>query len=92
MNRWFASTCAFVMLLASRANGQCPDGTPPPCTPPRPEARAPRAGVGTIKVLSSTPAAGTTLKWQDLEKGVPLHVAVEHAVQSVPRGQVPVLS
>jgi hypothetical protein len=41
-------------------------------------------------VLSSTPLAGTTLKWQELEKGVPLHVVVEHAVQQVPPGLTPV--
>lgn len=47
--------------------------------------------MGTLKVLSSAPVAGTSLKWADLEKGVPLHVVVEHAVQKVPRGQFPVL-
>jgi hypothetical protein len=49
-------------------------------------------GVASIRVLASTPVAGTTLQWQDLEKGVPLHVVVEHAVQRVPPGQTPVLA
>ena len=80
------------MVLPVRAFAQCPNGTPPPCTTPtRPEARPPRIGVGSIRVLASTPIPGTTLKLQDLEKGVPLHVVVEHAVQTIPPGQVPVL-
>ena len=90
--RIIATSCVSLAVLAIPAIAQCPNGTPPPCTrPSRPEARSPGAGVASIRVLSSAPVAGTTLKWQDLEKGVPLHVVVEHAVQSVPRGQVPVL-
>lgn len=92
--RTFATSCVSVMVLAIPASAQCPDGTPPPCPRPlpRPEARGPRLGVASLRVLASTPVAGTTLKWQDLEKGVPLHVVVEHAVQRVPRGQTPVLA
>jgi hypothetical protein len=79
-------------VVAMPAIAQCPDGSPPPCTArARPEARAPRAGVASIRVLESTPVSGTTLNWKDLEKGVPLHVVVEHAVQRVPPGQRPVL-
>jgi hypothetical protein len=90
--RIIATSCVSLTVLAIPAIAQCPDGTPPPCSVPSgPEARSPRAGVASIRVLASTPVAGTTLKWQDLEKGVPLHVVVEHAVHSVPRGQVPVL-
>ena len=92
MFRIIATSCISLTALAIPASAQCPDGTPPPCSAPsRPEARSPRMGVASIRVLASTPVAGTTLKWQDLEKGVPLHVVVEHAVQRVPRGQVPVL-
>ena len=91
--RAVAASCVSLMVLAIPAIAQCPDGTPPPCTrPARPESRAPRLGVASIRVLTSTPVAGTTLKWQDLEKGVPLHVVVEHAVQRVPAGQRPVLA
>ena len=91
--RTIATSCVSLTVLAIPAIAQCPDGTPPPCTrPSRPEARSPRVGVATIQVLASTPVAGTTLKWQDLEKGVPLHVVVEHAVQRVPPGQTPVLA
>lgn len=90
--RIIATSCVSLTVLAMPAIAQCPDGTPPPCTSPsRPEARAPRMGVATLRVLASTPVSGTTLKRQDLEKGVPLHVVVEHAVQRVPRGQTPVL-
>jgi hypothetical protein len=85
--------CVVSAVLAIPAAAQCPDGTPPPCTrPSRPEARAPRLGAASLRVLTSAPVAGTTLKWQDLEKGVPLHVVVEHAVQRVPPGQTPVLA
>ena len=92
MFRIIATSCVSLTVLALPAIAQCPDGSPPPCTPPsRPEARAPRAGAATLRVLASTPISGTTLKRQDLEKGVPLHVVVEHAVQRVPRGQTPVL-
>jgi hypothetical protein len=78
--------------LAIPATAQCPNGTPPPCSAPsRPAASPPRAGVATLRVVSSTPVAGTTLKLRDLQKGVPLHVVVEHAVQRVPPGQAPVL-
>lgn len=92
MLRLAAISCVALLVLAIGAEGQCPDGTPPPCTaPPRAQPRGPRIGVGSIKVLSSTPVAGTNLNWQDLEKGVPLHVVVEHAVQSVPAGYVPLL-
>lgn len=91
--RAIATSCVSLAVLAVPAIAQCPDGTPPPCTrPSRPEARSPRVGVASIRVLASTPVAGTTLKWQDLEKGVPLHVVVEHAVQRVPPGQTPVLA
>ena len=92
--RIIATSCVSLTVLAIPAIAQCPDGTPPPCPrpPPRPEARAPRLGVASLRVLASTPVAGTTLKWQDLEKGVPLHVVVEHAVQRVPPGQTPVLA
>ena len=90
--RTIATSCVSLTVLAIPAIAQCPDGTPPPCTrPSRPEARSPRIGVASLRVLASTPVAGTTLKWQDLEKGVPLHVVVEHAVQRVPPGQTPVL-
>ena len=90
--RIIATSCVSLTVLASPAIAQCPEGTPPPCTSrSRPEARAPRMGVATLRVLTSTPVSGTTLKRQDLEKGVPLHVVVEHAVQRVPRGQTPVL-
>jgi hypothetical protein len=90
--RIIATSCVTLTVLAIPAIAQCPDGTPPPCAAPsRPEARSPRLGVASIRVLTSTPVAGTTLKWQDLEKGVPLHVVVEHAVQRVPPGQAPVL-
>ena len=93
MFRTLATSCVSLAVLAVPAAAQCPDGTPPPCTrPSRPEARAPRLGVASIQVLTSTPVAGTTLQWQDLEKGVPLHVVVEHAVQRVPPGQTPVLA
>jgi len=79
------------MVPVIRANSQCPNGTPPPCTAPRrPQATKPLTGVASIRVLSSTPLAGTTLKWQELEKGVSLHVVVEHAVQRVPPGLAPV--
>jgi hypothetical protein len=85
--------CVLSTVLALPAAAQCPDGTPPPCTrPSRPEAPAPRLGVASIRVLASTPVAGTTLKRQDLEKGVPIHVVVEHAVQRVPAGLTPVLA
>jgi hypothetical protein len=92
--RTLATACVSLAVLAIPASAQCPDGTPPPCPRPlpKPEARAPRLGVASLRVLASTPVAGTTLKWQDLEKGVPLHVVVEHAVQRVPRGQTPVLA
>jgi hypothetical protein len=91
--RTIAISCVSLTVLAIPAIAQCPDGTPPPCArPPRPEARSPRVGVASIRVLASTPVAGTTLTWRDLEKGVPLHVVVEHAVQRVPPGQVPVLA
>ena len=91
--RTLATSCVSLTVLAIPAIAQCPDGTPPPCTrPSRPEARSPRLGVASIRVLASTPVAGTTLKWQDLEKGVPLHVVVEHAVQRIPPGQTPVLA
>jgi hypothetical protein len=91
--RTIATTCVALTVLAIPAIAQCPDGTPPPCTrPSRPEAHSPRVGVASIQVLASTPVAGTTLKWQDLEKGVPLHVVVEHAVQRVPPGLTPVLA
>ena len=90
--RIIATSCISLTVLAIPAIAQCPDGTHPPCTSPsRPEARAPRMGVATLRVLASTPVSGTTLKRQDLEKGVPLHVVVEHAVQRVPHGQTPVL-
>lgn len=86
---------AALAALAAPANpafAQCPDGSPPPCSrPARPEARVPRPGDASIRVLTSTPISGTTLKAQDLVKGVPLHVVVEHAVQRVPAGQRPVL-
>lgn len=92
MFRIVATSCVSLTVLAFPAIAQCPDGTPPPCAAPsRPEPRPPRLGVASLRVLSSTPVAGTTLKWQDLEKGVPLHVVVEHAVQRVPPGQAPVL-
>jgi hypothetical protein len=91
--RTIAISCVSLTVLAVPAIAQCPDGTPPPCArPPRSEARTPRVGVASIRVLASTPVAGTTLKWRDLEKGVPLHVVVEHAVQRVPPGQTPVLA
>ena len=91
--RLIATSCVSLTVLAIPAIAQCPDGTPPPCSvASRPEVRSPRAGVASIRVLASTPVAGTTLKWQDLEKGVPLHVVVEHAVQKVPPGEVPVLA
>jgi hypothetical protein len=92
--RTLATSCVSLTVLAVPAIAQCPDGTPPPCTrpSPRPEARGPRLGVASLRVLASTPVAGTTLKWQDLEKGVPLHVVVEHAVQRIPPGQTPVLA
>ena len=90
--RTIVTSCVSLTVLAIPAIAQCPDGTPPPCTrPSRPEASSPRMGVASIRVLASTPVAGTTLRWQDLEKGVPLHVVVEHAVQRVPPGQAPVL-
>ena len=90
--RAIATSCVSLTVLALPARAQCPDGTPPPCTrPSRPEAASPRVGVASLRVLTTTPVAGTTLKWQDLEKGVPLHVVVEHAVQRVPPGQAPVL-
>ena len=93
MFRTLATSCVSLTVLAIPASAQCPDGTPPPCTrPSRPEARSPRLGVASLRVLASTPVAGTTLKWQDLEKGVPLHVVVEHAVQRIPPGQTPVLA
>ena len=91
--RAIATSCVSLTVLAIPAVAQCPDGTPPPCTrPSRPAAPSPRVGVASIRVLASTPVAGTTLKWQDLKKGVPLHVVVEHAVQRVPPGQTPVLA
>ena len=93
--RTIAASCVALTVPAIPAIAQCPDGTPPPCARPlpRPEApRGPRLGEASLRVLASTPIAGTTLKWQDLEKGVPLHVVVEHAVQRVPRGQTPVLA
>jgi hypothetical protein len=91
--RAIATSCVSLTVLAIPAVAQCPDGTPPPCTrPSRPAAPSPRVGVASIRVLASTPVAGTTLKWQDLQKGVPLHVVVEHAVQRVPPGQTPVLA
>jgi len=92
--RTLATVWVSLTVLAIPASAQCPDGTPPPCPRPlpKPEARAPRLGVASLRVLASTPVAGTTLKWQDLEKGVPLHVVVEHAVQRVPPGQTPVLA
>lgn len=91
--RTIATSCVSLTVLAIPAIAQCPDGTPPPCTrPSRPEARPPRLGAASLRVLASTPVAGTTLKWQDLEKGVPLHVVVEHAVQRIPPGQTPVLA
>jgi hypothetical protein len=90
--RIIATSLVSLAVLAIPATAQCPDGTPPPCSKPsRPAARPPRPGVASLRVLSSTPVAGTTLKWQDLKKGVPLHVVVEHAVQRVPAGQTPVL-
>lgn len=90
--RTYALACVSLTGVALPAVAQCPDGSPPPCTrPARPAAGATRIGAATIRVLTSTPVAGTTLKWQDLEKGVPLHVVVEHAVQRVPPGQTPVL-
>src|SRR5688572_19710653 len=93
MFRTIVASCVALTVLAIPAVAQCPDGTPPPCPrPSRPEARAPRKGVASLRVLASTPVAGTTLKWHDLEKGVPLHVVVEHAVQRVPSGQTPVLA
>lgn len=95
MFRIVATSCVSLTVLATPAIAQCPDGTPPPCARPlpRPEApRGPRLGEASLRVLASTPIAGTTLTWQDLEKGVPLHVVVEHAVQRVPRGQTPVLA
>ena len=93
MFRTIAASGVSLTVLAIPAIAQCPDGTPPPCTrPSRPEARAPRVGVASIRVLASTPVAGATLKWQDLVQGVPLHVVVEHAVQRVPPGQTPVLA
>jgi hypothetical protein len=91
--RTFATSFVSLTVLAIQATAQCPNGTPPPCTvPARPQASPPRIGVASLRVLSSTPVAGTALKWQDLEKGVPLHVVVEHAVQRVPPGQAPVLA
>jgi hypothetical protein len=85
-------SCVSLTLLAAEALAQCPDGSAPPCTrPSRPGARTPSVGAASIRVLSSAPMSGTTLKRQELEKGVPLHVVVEHAVQRVPRGQTPVL-
>ena len=91
MWRSIATLGLALMLPAIRAYAQCPNGTPPPCTAPRrPQAPKPLTGVASIRVLSSTPLAGTTLKWQELEKGVPLHVVVEHAVQQVPPGLAPV--
>lgn len=92
MFRAIATSCVSLTVLAIPAIAQCPDGTPPPCTRPSQPAARPRLGAATIRVLASTPVAGTTLKWQDLEKGVPLHVIVEHAVQRVPAGQAPVLA
>jgi hypothetical protein len=90
--RILATSCVSLTVLAIPAIAQCPDGTPPPCTAPsRAEPRSPRPGMASIRVLTSTPVAGTTLKWEDLQKGVPLHVVVEHAVQRTPPGQVPVL-
>src|SRR5688500_9551967 len=92
MLRTIAISFVSLMVLAHAATAQCPNGTPPPCTvAPRPAARTPRTGVASLRVLSSTPVAGTALKWRDLQKGVPLHVVVEHAVQRVPPGQAPVL-
>ena len=92
MFRIITTSCVSLTVLAIPAIAQCPDGTPPPCTvPSRPDARSPRVGLASLRVLASTPVAGTTLKWQDLEKGIPLHVVVEHAVQKVPPGQAPVL-
>ena len=92
--RALAISCVSFTVLAIPAIAQCPDGTPPPCARPSPPPAppGPRLGVASLRVLASTPIAGTTLKWQDLEKGVPLHVVVEHAVQRVPRGQTPVLA
>jgi hypothetical protein len=90
--RTIASSSALLALLPIPATAQCPDGTPPPCaSPSRSQARSPRMGVASIRVLTSAPISGTTLKWKDLEKGVPLHVVVEHAVQRVPPRQAPVL-
>ena len=91
--RTIAVSCVSLTVLAIPAIAQCPDGTPPPCTrPSRSGASTPRMGVASLRVLASTPVAGTTLKWPDLEKGVPLHVVVEHAVQRIPPGQTPVLA
>jgi len=91
--RILATSSVSLAVLAFPAIAQCPDGTPPPCSArSRPGPRSPRVGIASIRVLASTPVAGTTLKWQDLEKGVPLHVVVEHAVQKTPPGQVPVLA
>lgn len=91
--RTIAISCVSLTVLTAPAIAQCPNGTPPPCSRPSPPvARQPRAGVATLRVLTSTPVAGTTLKWRDLEKGVPLHVVVEHAVQRIPPGQAPVLA
>src|SRR5688572_29639754 len=92
MFRTIVASCVALTVLAIPAVAQCPDGMPPPCPrPSRPEARAPPKGVASLRVLASTPGAGTTLNWHDREKGVPLHVVVEHARQPVPSGQAPVL-
>lgn len=92
MFRAIATACVALAVVAIPVFAQCADGSPPPCTrPSRPQPNTRRAGDASIRVVTSTPVSGTTLKWQDLEKGVPLHVVVEHAVQRVPPGQVPVL-
>lgn len=75
-----------IVLLATGARAQCPDGSPPPCV----RARSALPGKASLRLIASSPLAGTVLEWQNLVAGIPLHVVIEHSVQQLPRGNTPV--
>src|ERR1044071_2205503 len=71
------------VLFGPAAWAQCPNGTPPPCSRPGPALD----GRATLRIITTSPVAGTTLDSAELAKGIPLHIVVEHAIQYLPSGQ-----